>query len=98
MSDAPTPESSSHGKLPPATLTSLISVLATQAMIALGQIADPVSGKPAQDLEQASHFVDLLSMLEEKTKGNRTGDESALLDRVLHELRMVFVAVKQSPS
>jgi hypothetical protein len=92
--DEPTPDEQS-GKMPPATLSSLLTILGTQAVIALGQMPDPASGKPKVELDQAQHFIDLLAMLEAKTAGNRTPDESALLDDVLHQLRMMFVAAKK---
>jgi hypothetical protein len=76
---------------PPATLDFLITTLATQAMMALGQMANPLSGKADVRLPEAKHFIDMLTVLEEKTTGNRTPDESALLDGFLHELRMAFV-------
>ena len=76
---------------PPATLEFLITTLATQAMMALGQMANPISGKADVRLPEAKHFIDMLTVLEEKTAGNRTPDESALLDGFLHELRMAFV-------
>ncbi|HEX3998471.1 MAG TPA: DUF1844 domain-containing protein [Pirellulales bacterium] len=76
---------------PPATLEFLITTLATQAMMALGQMVNPLTGKADVRLSEAKHFIDMLTVLEEKTVGNRTPDESALLDGFLHELRMAFV-------
>ena len=84
-----------QGKMPPATLASLITILGTQSLMALGEIPDPASGKPLVDLEQAQHFIDLLAMLDAKTAGNRTTEESQLLEDVLHQLRMMYVAVKK---
>ncbi|HVW37318.1 MAG TPA: DUF1844 domain-containing protein [Pirellulales bacterium] len=95
------PEAShSHGPLPPptlppATLPVLITTLATQALAMLGQIPLPGSDKPEVHLDEAKHFIDLLEMLEQKTAGNRTPEESQLLDNVLHELRMSFVTLKK---
>jgi hypothetical protein len=85
----------SHGPLPPATLPVLITTLATQALAMMGQIPLPGSDKPEVHLDEAKHFIDLLEMLEQKTAGNRTPEESQLLDNVLHELRMGFVALKR---
>jgi hypothetical protein len=76
---------------PPASLEFLITTLATQAMVALGQVLNPATGKPDVRLPEAKHFIDMLTVLEEKTAGNRTDDESALLDGFLHELRMAYV-------
>lgn len=82
--------------LPPASFSFLITSLATQALAAMGQIPGP-DGKPVVQLEHAKHFIDTLGILEEKTKGNLEADELVMLSNVLHELRMVFVAVgKQS--
>lgn len=83
-----------HGPLPPPTLGTLISTLATQSLLGLGQIAHPSTGKPEVNLDEARHFIDLLQMLEAKTANHRTPEESGLLDNVLHELRMAFVAVQ----
>lgn len=80
-------------EFPPATLSVLITTLATQAMVLLGQIPNPLTGKAEIDLPQAKHFIDSLAMLDEKTAGNRTPDESRLLDNLLHELRMAYVHV-----
>lgn len=86
---------SEQPQYPPATLPVLLSTLAAQAMIGMGQIPHPASNKPEVDLGAARHFIDTLAMLEQKTTGNRTPEESALLEQVLHELRMVFVSVSR---
>jgi len=85
-------ESEAQAPLPPASFSFLVTSLATQAVAAMGQI--PVAdGKPVVQLEHAKHFIDTLGVLDEKTKGNLTPDESAMLTNVLHELRLLFVAV-----
>ena len=53
------------------------------AMANLGQAPDPMTGRPHVDLEQARFAIDLLAMLQEKTRGNRTPDESAVLEEML---------------
>lgn len=83
--------------LPPATLAVLLTTLATQALVALGQIPHPASGKPETHLDEAKHFIDTLEMLEEKTEGNRTAEETQLLDNLLHELRLGFVHMQAHP-
>lgn len=55
--------------MPPASLLFLCTTLATQAMIALGQVPNPITGKTEMRLKQAKHYIDTLGMLEEKTKG-----------------------------
>jgi Domain of unknown function (DUF1844) len=84
-----------EGPLPPSSLTFLCTTIATQAMIALGQIPNPITGKVDVRPKQAKHYIDTLGMLEEKTKGNRTAGESALFDEILHQLRMAFVMLQK---
>jgi hypothetical protein len=70
----------------------LVSWLATNAFMQLGEIADPVSGTKLENLAGAQEFIGILTMLKEKTRGNLSGEESRALDQVLYELRMRFVA------
>jgi len=77
--------------LPPPTLSFLITTLGTQAMVALGEVPNPINGKLERLPQQAKHFIDTLAMLEEKTEGNRTPEESAILRSLLHQLRMAYV-------
>jgi hypothetical protein len=65
------------------------------AMANLGQAPDPVSGRPHLDLDQARFAIDLLAMLQQRTQGNRTPDESAVLEEMLATLRMGFVRLSQ---
>lgn len=65
--------------------------LATEALIFLGAMAHPQTGQAVYAPEQAKQTIDILHMLEEKTKGNLTPEEEEMLRGVLHELRMVFV-------
>ena len=81
--------------LPPATLSVLLVTLATQALIALGLVPHPSSEKTEQDLEQAKHLIDMLGVLEEKTKGNLTADEQRQLESLLFDLRMQYVEVSR---
>lgn len=83
------------GRFPPADFTLLISMLATQAFSAMGHIPDPSTGQASKHPEVAKHMIDLLAVLEEKTKGNLDPQEKAALESVLHQLRMAYVAVKQ---
>jgi len=84
------PDSESF-EMPPANFIVLMSTLATQSMSALGFIPDPMTGKPRVNRPMAKHFIDTLAMLQEKTKGNLTEEESAHLRDTLHQLRMAYV-------
>ncbi len=64
----------------------------TQGLVLLGEVPNPYTNKKEEDLEAARHTVDILSMLQEKTKGNLAQEEGQLLDSVLYELRMKFMA------
>jgi hypothetical protein len=79
-------------RMPPATFVSLVQALATQAALFLSDQHDPETGQPMQHLGLAKHNIDLLAVLEEKTKGNLADDEKAMLDRLLYELRMAYVS------
>lgn len=75
--------------------TFFISSLSMQALIALGEIPHPATNQPHPDPEQARYLIDLLGMLQEKTKGNVSAEEAGLLENVLYELRMKYVAMLQ---
>ena len=95
-----TEEAETHGRsgpLPPAELSGLVSMLATQAFFALGLVRtrEEPEEEPEPDLEMAKFNIDLLGMLEEKTKGNLTDQESKLLQETLSQLRMAFVQVSK---
>lgn len=70
-------------------------MLYSDALIQLGQVPDPVTGERRQDLDQARFTIDLLAMLRGKTEGNRTPEETAVLDEILTNLRMAFVRASQ---
>ncbi|MDG2384085.1 MAG: DUF1844 domain-containing protein [Pirellulaceae bacterium] len=80
--------------IPPASFLMLATTLATQAMASLGQIPDPIEQKPIVNLELAKHYIDTLAVLEEKTKGNLSEEESEMLSTVLYQLRSVFIALE----
>ena len=70
--------------------------LATNAAVHFGDIPDPFSGekKSEPNLDGATQVIEILSLLELKTRGNLTTEERQVLEQVLFELRMRFVAVK----
>ena len=81
--------------LPPASLPVLVQLLASQAMLAMGKMQVPGQPDLKVDLDAAKHFVDLLGVLEEKTKGNVTPDEAAMIGAVAHELRLIYVGERK---
>jgi hypothetical protein len=85
-------EASGEERLPPATFATLVQTLATQAAIFMSEQRDPETGAIVRNLDLAKHNIDLLRMLEEKTKGNLADDERRLLESVLYELLMAYVA------
>ena len=78
--------------VPPATFATLVQSLATQAAIFMADQRDPETGQSLRNLDLAKHNIDLLRVLEEKTKGNLSEDEKHLLETVLYELLMAYVA------
>jgi hypothetical protein len=86
-------EEQPRGPLPEGNLAALISMLATQAFFALGllQIKGQEERKP--DLELAKYNIDMLQIIEEKTKGNLTPEEETVLANTLSELRMGYVKI-----
>jgi hypothetical protein len=72
-------------------LRGLFVMLASSALVNLGEAADPGTGERVLDLEQAKEAIDLLALLKTKTSGNRTEQESHLLEEVLYDLQLRFV-------
>jgi len=65
--------------------------LSTQALMLLGDIPDPQTGKPERDLVGAQQLIDIIGMLEQKTRGNLDREEAQLVKSMLYELRMKYV-------
>ncbi len=64
----------------------------TQGLVLLGEVPNPYTNKKEENLDAARHTIDILAMLQGKTRGNLTPEEDQLLDNVLYELRMKFMA------
>jgi Domain of unknown function (DUF1844) len=75
-----------------ASFAMLASSLATQALMSMGDIDNPITNQREVRLDEAKFHVDVLEMLQEKTKGNLTEDEGKLLEGLLFDLRMRYVA------
>jgi hypothetical protein len=77
---------------PQLTFAAFVLSLASSAAIHFGDLPDPVSGEQAEpNLVGASQMIEILAVLEEKTRGNLTAEERQLLEQVLYELRLRYV-------
>jgi Domain of unknown function (DUF1844) len=76
----------------------LVMQQSNMAMMLMGKTPHPETGKTIQDLESAKLFIDLLEMLEAKTKGNLSKEEQSLLKQSLMTVRMGFVEAVEAPS
>jgi hypothetical protein len=94
--DAPTvsrqPGTESAAGEPERNLIGLFVMLATSAAMALGDAADPMTGQVQIDLGQAAELIDVLVLLREKTEGRRTPEETQVLDEVVYDLQLRYVA------
>lgn len=88
--------SASPDAYPEASLSTLLLSLSTQALMHLGEIPDLSTGKAERDLPAARSIIDLIAVLEKKTRGNLDAAEATLLDRILYDLRMRFVEISRS--
>jgi hypothetical protein len=72
-------------------------MLATEALMALGEAPDPVSGQRHRELPHAAAVIDLLALLRDKTEGHRSAEETRTLDDMIYDLQLRYVkAVKSS--
>ena len=79
------------------TFNAFVLSLASTAAIHFGDLADPSSGRPQPpNLAAASQMIEILTLLEQKTRGNLTLEERQLLEQVLYELRMRFVEANKT--
>lgn len=90
----PEPEGASA---PPVDFVTFILSMASSAAYHMGGFQDPVSGKTSINLDLAKQTIDIISMLEEKTRGNLKEDESNLISHALYDLRMQFVEASKNP-
>jgi hypothetical protein len=89
----PAAQKARRGPLPEADFVALVSMLATQALFALGLLQVKGEEKREPDLELARYNIDMLEMIEQKTKGNLTEEEKEVLTNTLNQLRMGYVKV-----
>jgi len=99
MSEAennPQPPEDFHMPLPPASFAFLLLSLRTQAEMQLGLMAYGEDPHPKPELDLARHTIDMLAMLQEKTRNNLTVDEQRLLDNSVTELRFRFIQASEA--
>lgn len=99
-SAAEQPASGPRSSEPPPELTfaAFLWSLSEQALAALGEVADPMSGKVTRDLTLAQQMIDIIIMLRDKTRGNLDQHEQALLKEILSSLQMKYVELARQPN
>ncbi|HXJ21611.1 MAG TPA: DUF1844 domain-containing protein [Polyangia bacterium] len=80
---------------PPVDFHTFVLSLGSSALLHLGELEHPDVGAPRKDLPLAKHTIDILAMLEEKTKGNLTSAEEKLIESLLYDLRLRYVEASQ---
>jgi PBP1b-binding outer membrane lipoprotein LpoB len=75
----------------PINFSSFVLSLSSSALLHFGEIPDPVTNEKQRNLVLAKQTIDIVSMLKEKTAGNLTKEEEALLDNLLYDLRMRYI-------
>jgi hypothetical protein len=81
-------------QLPEINFATFIFSLNHSVLVHLGVMDDPSTGKKEKNLPLAKQTIDILGMLEEKTKGNLTEDEEKMLKNILYDLRMIYIKEK----
>jgi hypothetical protein len=92
---AVTPPPEEENFIPEANFTFFVTTLGIQIAIALGEVPNPVTNKKEESLDQAKYLIDTLDMLKEKTKNNLTKEEQEVLENLLYDFHIKFVAKKE---
>jgi hypothetical protein len=93
MSETSSTEPSQTPPAPPVTFSSFVISLGSSSLMLMGEQLDPHQSSIPVNLPQAKEIIDLLSVLEDKTKGNLTPDEQTVLRDMLYALRMKYVTL-----
>ena len=80
--------------LPAINFATFLFSLNSSALVQLGVMEDPMTGEKIKNLPLAKQTIDVISMLEEKTRGNLDADEAAMLKNILYDLRILYVKEK----
>lgn len=86
--------SETKSPLPKVDFSSFLLSLYSSGLVQLGKVEDPSTGKKGIHLDLARHTIDMIAMLEEKTRGNLTKEEKNLIQALLDEIRLAFVEAK----
>ena len=81
--------------LPNINFATFIFSLNSSALVQLGLMEDPMTGEKSKNLPLARQTIDIISMLEEKTRGNLDKDEAAMIKNILYDLRILYVKEKE---
>jgi hypothetical protein len=90
----PETQETKESQLPEMNFPTFIMSMNASALVHLGVIEDPASGKKERNLPLAKQTIDILTMLEEKTRGNLSEDEEKMLKSILYDLKIIFVKEK----
>jgi hypothetical protein len=91
-------EANLPGATDPASFINFLMSLATNAAAALGMMPHPGTGESGVDLQLAKHWIDVLGMLQERTRGNLDPREDQVFEGILADLRMQYVSLTSSPA
>ena len=94
-SDDETQNGSATGEFPGIDFATFVLSLSHSALVHLGDAPNPSNGAPDRNLPMARQTIDLLGLLEAKTRGNLTGEEERVLQQVLYDLRLRYVEVSR---
>jgi hypothetical protein len=94
-SEAPRPSEATAEAGTDRSLAGLFMMLASSAVVGMGAAPDPLTGQIHRDLEQAADAIELLILLREKTQGNRTPEETRILDQLIYDLQLRYVSARK---
>lgn len=97
VEEEPQKEESFGQGIPEISFSTFVISLSTQALMHLGEIANPLTGKIEKDVSVAKQMIDIIGMLREKTQGNLDQGENKLVEDILFDLRMRYVEAVKKP-
>lgn len=89
--EPPPPPSAQEGPGQEGPFAEFLLNLTSSAFMSLGQVPNPLTGRPELDIQSAASIIDILEMLQTKTRGNLSLTEKDLLDQSLYQLKMLYV-------